>query len=167
MTHHDRPSDHLRHGRHDRLIQELEHDPYHDRGKLKGAARCPRCGAAYHDGRWTWAEADPKGSEHVCPACQRIEDGVPAAFLTIRGDFAREHAEEIRHLISNYEARERAEHPLKRIMNETREGDATVFTFTDPHLARSIGEALHHAYRGELDYHHEKGEFLLRVDWSR
>ena len=40
-------------------------------------------------------------------------------------------------------------------------------TTTDPHLARRIGEALHHAYKGELDYHYNKEEKLLRVVWRR
>lgn len=51
-------------------------------------------------------------------------------------------------------------------MAERAENDATVFAFTDAHLARGIGEALHHTYQGHLDYHHEKGEVLLRVHWN-
>lgn len=129
--------------------------------------QCPDCGATYADGRWTWGKPDGQAAEHRCPACQRIADRVPAAFLTIHGQFARDHADEIRHLIHNYEARERIEHPLKRLMAEQAKDDATVFGFTDAHLARGIGEALQHAYQGELDYHHEKGEVLLRVHWSR
>ncbi len=167
MTQHDHPGDHQRRKRHDRLIQEFDHDPYHDRRKIKGPARCPGCGATYQAGRWTWGSPDDQASEHVCPACQRIADGVPAAFLTIRGEFAREHADEIHQMIRNYEERERTEHPLKRIMGETREEDATVFTFTDPHLARGLGEALHHAYQGDVEYQYEKGEILLRVYWRR
>lgn len=169
MTQHDRPGDHLRQRRHDPLLREFEqeHDPYHSKRKIHGPACCPQCGATYEAGRWTWGQRSTEAVDHVCPACQRIADHVPAAFLTTDGDFAREHAEEIRHLIRNYEARERAEHPLKRIMGEHQEDGATIFTFTDAHLARGIGEALHHAYKGELDYQYEKGEVLLRVYWSR
>lgn len=164
---HDHPEDHLRHQRHDRLLREKEHDPYHARRKLKGPAYCPTCGATYVDGRWTWGSPADDAAEHVCPACQRIADHVPAAFLTITGDFAQAHAEEIHHLIRNYEARERAEHPLKRIMAEQQDEQGSVFTFTDAHLARGIGEALQHAYQGEVDFQYQKGEILLRVYWTR
>jgi hypothetical protein len=32
--------------------------------------------------------------------------------------------------------------------------DGTLVTTTDIHLARGIGDALHHAYRGELEFHY-------------
>ncbi|MDF2781538.1 MAG: ATPase, partial [Geminicoccaceae bacterium] len=38
---------------------------------------------------------------------------------------------------------------------EERDGALVVRT-TDIHLPRRIGEALHHAYRGELDFHYER-----------
>jgi hypothetical protein len=40
-------------------------------------------------------------------------------------------------------------------------------TTTDIHLARGIGEALHHAYQGELEYHYHEKDNLLRVVWTR
>lgn len=167
MTYHNRPRDYLRQGRHDRMLRELEHDPYHSKRKIEGPAVCPDCGSTYAEGRWTWSPAPPDAAEHVCPACDRIADSVPAAFLTIMGEFADAHAEEIDHLIKNYVERQRAEHPLKRLMESHPENGARIYTFTDAHLARGIGEALHHAYHGDLDYHYEKGEVLLRVTWSR
>lgn len=36
----------------------------------------------------------------------------------------------------------------------------------DIYLARSIGEALHHAYRGELEYHYSPEADQLRVSWT-
>jgi hypothetical protein len=38
---------------------------------------------------------------------------------------------------------------------------------TDARLARGIGEALSHAYRGELDYRMSGAENVLRVEWKR
>ena len=153
--------------RQDRLIQELDHDPYHAKAKLKTPALCPDCGSVYLNGRWTWNAAPAGARSHICPACQRIEDRVPAAFLTLRGDFWRGHKTEIMNMIHNYSEHERTEHPLKRIMNNEEQGGDLVFTLTDAHLARGIGEALHNAYEGELSYEYTKEEIMLRVIWAR
>ncbi|MHA1567890.1 MAG: BCAM0308 family protein [Alphaproteobacteria bacterium] len=162
------PNDYLRKGRHDRLLRELEHDPYHLKIKYKVPTVCPECDAVFQDGRWTWmAEPPAEAHEHLCPACLRIRDKVPAAFLTISGDFFSTHRDEILNRIRNYEERERKEHPLKRIMGMEEQDDGLVITFTDAHLARGIGEALHDAYKGELDYQYTKEDIMLRVYWSR
>lgn len=160
-------TDYVRPKRKDRLIQELEHDPYQVRRKIKSPATCPDCGAVYMSGRWTWKQAPPNATPHVCPACQRIADRVPAAFLTLRGKFMHGHKDEILRLIQNYEAREQKDHPLKRIMDREEREDEMVLSFSDAHLARGIGAALHNAYEGELDYEYSKGEIMLRVTWIR
>jgi NMD protein affecting ribosome stability and mRNA decay len=145
----------------------MEHDPYHARLKLKEPTVCPDCGAVFTRGRWSWGEAPDGAHETRCPACQRGQDRVPAAFLTLSGDFRQAHDEEIRNLIRNYEEREKAEHPMKRIMAMEETDEGLSITFTDAHLARGIGEALHHAYEGELDYQYTKGDNMLRVTWRR
>ena len=71
------------------------------------------------------------------------------------------------HLVHNVEKRERTEHPLKRIMAVEEEDSATLVTTTDIHLARGIGEALHHAYQGDLAFHYNPQEYLLRISWER
>jgi hypothetical protein len=153
--------------RRDRLVRELDHDPYHSKLKIKGPAVCPDCHAVYCEGRWTWKTAPTDAADHVCPACQRIRDRVPAAFLTLSGDFLADHGEEIMNLIHNHAQQQRAEHPLKRIIGyEEREG-ALAFTLTDAHLARGLGEALQQAYGGEIDYQYTKEDIMLRVSWSR
>ena len=45
-------------------------------------------------------------------------------------------------------------------------GEGFVVTTTDPHLARRIGEAVHKAYKGQLEFHYNKQENLLRVTWE-
>ena len=40
--------------RHDRFVQEYQHDSYKMPGKLKEPTVCKSCGALYHKGRWTW-----------------------------------------------------------------------------------------------------------------
>jgi len=167
MTGPRKPSDYLRQGRHDRLIRELEHDPYHSKRKVPEPTVCPECGAVFHHGRWSWDERPAEAHETLCPACHRIHDRVPAGFLTLGGEFLAEHKDEILHLIHNFEKRERAEHPLQRIMGVEEQDEGLVITFTDPHLARGVGEAVEHAYRGELDFKYTEGEYLLRVTWQR
>ena len=167
MTGPKKSPDYLRQERHDRFIKELEHDPYHSKLKFKQPTQCPDCGCVYQHGRWAWGEAPAEAHAQRCPACQRIHDKVPAAFLTLSGEFLLEHKDEISHLIHNYEERERAEHPLKRIMDKQEQDGELVFTFTDTHLAHGIGEALHHAYQGELHDEYNKDNVMLRVTWTR
>lgn len=153
--------------RRDRLIQEHEHDTYKLRGKLPDPTACSECGAMYRDGRWTWG-APPADAHHtVCPACQRIRDDYPAGDLTLSGGFLRDHRDEILALARHVEERQKQEHPLKRIMAVADEGDSVRITTTSPQLARSIGEALHRAYAGELDYRYPEDEARIRVTWSR
>ena len=71
------------------------------------------------------------------------------------------------HLVHHVETRERAEHPLNRIMAVEEKDGAALVTTTDIHLARDIGEALHHAYKGDLEFHYNPQEYLLRVSWTR
>ncbi len=167
MTGPTKHSDFLHQGRRDRLQRELEHDPYHSKSKLHEPTRCPECGAVYHKGHWSWGEAPADAQAALCPACHRISEKVPAGFLTVSGDFLAKHKEEIMHLIHNTEAHEKAEHPLKRIMAIEPQDEGLLITFTDPHLARGVGEALHHAYQGELDFKYSEEEYMLRVTWKR
>jgi hypothetical protein len=103
----------------------------------------------------------------MCPACHRIHDEFPAGYVTVGGSFFKEHHEELLRLARNEEAKAKAEHPLERIMKIEDEDDSILITTTDIHLARGIGEALHHAYQGELEYHYNERENLLRVVWQR
>ncbi|WP_435099573.1 BCAM0308 family protein [Arhodomonas sp. AD133] len=156
-----------RSGRRDRLVRAHEHDTYRQREKPPEPSACPDCGAVFRNGRWQWGAADAGAHQHRCPACARIHDHVPAAFLTATGAFVRQHRDEIEALIRHREEHECREHPLKRIMAMTGTDDRIEITFTEPHLARGVGEALRHAYKGELEYHYADGAYLLRVSWHR
>jgi len=153
--------------RHDRLLQETVHDAYQMQGKLHEPTVCPGCGAVFKSGRWQWAEKPAQAHETLCPACHRQHDEFPAGYVNITGDFVNVHETEILNLIRNHEAREKTEHPLQRIMNIERTPEGITVTTTDIHLARGIGEALHHAWHGELDFHYNPQEYLLRVNWQR
>lgn len=153
--------------RRDRLIRELEHDPYGTRRKPSEPTVCPECGAVFRDGRWRWDGGAFDAPQSLCPACQRARDGYPAGEVRASGAFLVEHREEILSLARHVEAREKDQHPLKRIMDITDEGEELVIRTTDMNLARAIGDAIHHAYAGELEYRYADEERFLRVHWSR
>jgi len=170
MTTAKRPPVARRSTRQTRFVRPFEgdQDPYLDRRKIAGSAVCPDCGAVHVRGKWSWREKPKRVVEHVCPACQRVRDKVPAAYLTlVDGDFLRVHDAEIMHLIEHVEAHEREEHALKREMGRERTARGLELTFTDAHLARAIAEALHHAYQGEIDLQYTPGDVMLRASWSR
>ena len=153
--------------RRDRLLQEETPDAYKLRGKLAEPSVCPQCGAVFHAGRWFWGDAPEGAHPDTCPACHRINDGYPAGYVRLAGAFFASHRDEILNLVRHEEQRERQAHPLKRIMAFDDQTDALLITTTDVHLARSIGEAVHRAYQGELEFHLKPDENLLRVDWMR
>jgi NMD protein affecting ribosome stability and mRNA decay len=142
-------------------------DPYQRRQKLHEGTVCPQCGAVYHQGRWQWAAVAERAIEELCPACRRIEDELPAGVVTFRGDFAREHKEEMIHLARHQEAAEKKEHPLNRIINIEESVEGIVITTTDIHLPRRIGEAIQRAFHGQIDDIFDKGGYFVRVNWTR
>lgn len=151
--------------RRDQLIQEAVHDSYKTKGKLPEPTVCPDCGAVFHAGRWQWLPAPQDAHKASCPACHRVRDHFPAGYVTLSGERFEAHEAEIMKLVHHHESREKAEHPLQRIIAIEKSGSDTVITTTDIHLARGIGEALHHAYHGTLDFHYNPQQYLLRVSW--
>jgi len=151
----------------DRQIDEVVHDPYQERYKPSAPAYCPRCEAIFQNGRWQWGQRNADAHEHVCPACRRIQDHYPAGYVTLSGSFLAEHHTELSGLLSNEEARAKAEHPLERIIEVKKEDQAMIVTTTGTHLARRIGEAVQHAWKGELELKYSPNEYLVRVYWKR
>jgi NMD protein affecting ribosome stability and mRNA decay len=156
--------------RRDQLREEREHDSYKRRQKPPEPSVCPDCGAVFHAGRWQWGERQPAATELLCPACHRTRDHFPAGFLHVSGLFFATHRHEMLSLIEHHAEREKAEHPLARIIaikDEEGGADGMLVTTTDIHLARDLGEALHRAYQGDLEFHYNEAEKLLRVYWRR
>lgn len=149
------------------VLDDPVHDPYLEREKLSEPSVCSDCGAVYHEGRWQWIAPPANALQARCAACRRIHEKMPAGYVSIEGQFARDHREELLSLARHLETREKTEHPLQRIMSIEDQDDKLMITTTDIHLARGIGEALQHAYKGELDFHYNKAEYLLRVSWKR
>jgi len=153
--------------RHDQLRPERVHDTYQLRGKLHEPTVCAECGAVFHQGRWQWLARPAGAHEATCPACQRIRDRFPAGFVVIGGPYFTTNRDELMKLLRNHADKEKAEHPLARIIASEDTADGVLVTTTDIHLARDLGTALHHAHQGELEFHYNEGENLLRVHWQR
>ncbi len=153
--------------RRDRLIRERDHDPYRTAKKHPDPSACTECKAMYRAGRWQWGHPPVDAKPVVCPACQRIRDDLPAGQVQLVGAFHLEHREEIEGLIRHTEEREVKNHPLKRIIRVTEQDDVVTVETADAELARSIGDAIHRAYQGELDYRYPGEGDLLRVRWER
>jgi hypothetical protein len=141
-------------------------DPYQAQHKLKEPTACPKCGAVYHHGRWQWGQKPDGAHEQPCPACRRIENALPAGILTLHGDFARQHKDELTGLARHEEAAEKGEHPLNRIIAIADTPEGLAITTTDIHLPRRLGEAIERAFHGTLTMHFDDAAYFVRIDWQ-
>lgn len=154
-------------GGHEAVYPGLESDPYRVRNKLSEPSVCPTCGAVYHEGRWQWLARPEHAKEVACSACRRTAERLPAGYVYIDGTFAAQHRVELLELIDHRAARARAEHPMQRVMSVETEGETTVVTTTDLHLARDLGSALKSAFQGALELKYSQDENLVRAYWRR
>jgi NMD protein affecting ribosome stability and mRNA decay len=151
----------------DQIYEPHVTDPYQTRKKWHEPTCCPNCGAVFHKGRWQWLQAQKNAEQHLCPACARIRDGIAAGFLQLEGSFLMQHRDEILRLSYNLEEKEKQAHPLERIIGIEENDTALIISFTGVHLTRATGEAIHHAYQGELSIKHNERDDQMRVHWSR
>ncbi len=148
-------------------LQERRHDPYLVRQKWQEPCHCPDCGLVYRHAFWQRAVIPAHSTAHQCPACLRIRDRCPAAFLTLTGPFFEAHREQILRQVWHLEEEERLRYPLGRIMLEEDVASDHVIQYTDPHLARMTGFALHSAHQGQIRLVYQDDEYLVRVYWTR
>ena len=155
-------------GRKDRLVQQKRHDVYRNGRKLPEPTVCPDCDAVFTGGRWAWLkEAVDPVSESRCPACQRINDNLPAGIIEVQGSFVEAHREEVIGLIRNTESLEKGAHPLERIMTIEDQDHGLAITTTGVHVARRIGDALSRSYQGNLSFTYGDAEKSIQVTWAR
>jgi len=154
-----------------------------DAGRHRGSrapsepAKCGLCGAVYSDRRWKPAGSTTRVGKHkhwhpqaitVCPGCKKKQEGLPAGFVYISGDFLPLHRQEIEHLLENEAARAAVDNPLARIMSvDTDENGRHVVATTTEHLAQRLGHALDKAFDGEVRYDFSHENKLARVYWHR
>lgn len=152
---------------HDRFLPEKRGDTYKTKGKLPEPTVCLHCHAVFSNGHWRWSDIPGNANYAICPACHRENDRCPAGFVTLEGPFFMAHRSEIMGLLRHEELCARQQDPLKRIMNVEHQDHGVAVTTTDTHLARAIGDAIRHAYHGDLQLHYNPDENLLRVHWTR
>ena len=155
--------------RRDRLVQEYRHDPYFVRGQYHEPSLCKECGVVFQDGIFEWMKNPPKDASPItCPACRRINEDAEGGIVRLEGGFLKTHWEDIRNLIENTADRETHERPLERILEWRNEDDGTVVIRTTyEHLARRIGEAVHKAYKGDLELQYPGEVKYVRARWVR
>jgi hypothetical protein len=81
--------------------------------------------------------------------------------VTLRGDFAREHKEEMIRLARHQKEAEKKEHPLDRIISIEDDVQGIVINTTD------IGDVVNGAFHAEIEDNFEKDGYFVRVIWTR
>jgi hypothetical protein len=163
-------------GTHTRNKIYSENDPYMpSKGKgLVEVSICKDCTAVYHKKKW-FLDAkiykEKKALKNVnwvsCPACKKTKENVPNGVVKLKGDFLKQHKEEIMNLIHNEDTRVKGYNPLKRIMKiDEKEGEIEIFT-TSAQLAQRIGSVLFKAYSGVVEYKKHENAKFMRVVWKR
>ncbi|MBI3911613.1 MAG: ATPase [Armatimonadetes bacterium] len=156
-----------------RDIQDWD-DPYREEEHYENGAVCRLCGAVYHEGRWVLDEdlrqqLTAALGEHpvVCAGCQKQTGRDPGGVVTLVGPFWRQHWHEIIGLIRNEAAQARQENPTSHLIDIRERDDTLEVTTTNEFLGRRLGEALHNAYKGDVEYTFSRDNKLVRVRWQR
>jgi hypothetical protein len=142
--------------------------PYYEQRKYPEPTICSGCGLVYHKGHWANHRTAPEKANHEkCPACKRIAEHNPGGIVFLRGSYMQAHGQEILNVAHNQEKMAKEHRPLQRIMWTRNGSNALEIAVTNFHLARRIGEAIHHAHKGELEVKYSEGDRFARVYWSR
>ncbi len=149
------------------------HDTYYNQALPQDYSYCNKCHAIFHHKHWYFnpdeLEKLQKSNAVVvqCPACQKIEDKYASGIVTLKGDFIKEHREEILNLIHNEEERAMGLNPLERIIAITPQGEGYEVTTTHEKLAQRIGKRLHRSFSGNVAYRWTPQDKMARVCWNR
>jgi hypothetical protein len=122
-------------------------DPYLPKEGLHDMAVCKKCSAIYYNKRWSIAGVPYKKTKEnkktmlvLCPACRKIRDGYAEGFVTLKGDYLKEHKQDILNLVKNEEERAVGYNPLERIIALKDRGSIVEITTTNEKLAQRIGK---------------------------
>jgi hypothetical protein len=141
---------------------------YYEMRKYPEPTVCHSCGLVYQKGHWANSRsALPNANQEKCPACRRVDERNPGGIVFLSGNYLFAHSAEILNVAKNQEKLAREHRPLQRIMWTKNDSDALEIAVTNFHLARRIGEAVHHAHKGELEVKYSEGDRFARVYWKR
>lgn len=150
------------------MLAEDPGSPYYELRKYPEPTVCSGCGLVYHKGHWTNSLTAPaNANKELCPACKRTQDRNPGGLVYLDGSYLIARQEELLQIARNQERQAREQRPLQRIMWTKPNGSGVEIATTNVHLARRIGEALHHAHKGQLDVKYSEGTRFARVYWRR
>lgn len=148
-------------------------DPYLPKEGPHDMAVCEKCHAIYHNKRWSMDETLYKRSKEnkktlfaLCPACRKIRDNYAEGFVILKGDYLKEHKQDILNLIKNEEERAMGYNPLERIIDIKDRGSMVEITTTHEKLAQRIGKKIHSAFKGNLEMKLTEDR-VTRVVWER
>src|SRR3990170_2294453 len=134
---------------------------------------CGRWHGIYRNKRWSMDESlyerrksDKKTLSILCPACQKIRDRYAEGFVTLKGDYLKEHKQDILNLIKNEEERAMGYNPLERIVEIKDRGNVVDITTTHEKLAHRIGKKMRKACQGDLEIKWTQDR-ITRVVWER
>lgn len=150
-----------------------EKDPYLLKIAPGDRAVCKKCGATYHNKRWSLDKkaiaipATAKKVMVVCAACQKKTDKFAGGYVTLHGTFLKAHKDEILNLVRNKEERAMHFNPLDRVIEIKAKRTLIEITTTTEKLAQRIGQMLKKAYDGKVEYKWSAGVKLARVVWTR
>lgn len=125
-------------------------------------AICRQCRAAHFRGRWRWDAAPPDLPPVLCPACERMRDGVAAHVVELCGDLP-PHWGEVKSIVAQVERTEYAERPLERVMKIESDDESLFVSTTGLHVARRLVAALARRFRRGVRL--SFGEGWTRLDW--
>jgi hypothetical protein len=145
-------------------VAQLEAAPEHP--LPTSPTECPDCGVVYFDGRWRWGVAPAQARIGRCPACARIAQQRPAAWIVLAQDFT-EHQANALQLIAEGAEHARALHPLRRLMSRQAGAEGLELSFTDMRLARELAGTLQHVFHAQLSYHYDAQAEQLRIVVTR
>jgi len=154
---------------------DTENDPYLLKGTPRGRAVCTGCACVYDDKHWALATKEESAlkaesedfASVLCPACLRIKDGFPGGYVTLKGDYLREHKDEVFGLVRNKEKIARSSNPLERIMAIKVGEEVIEITTTTDKFAQMLGKEIHKAFSAEVDYKWSDDVKVARVTLTR
>ncbi|HBO85265.1 MAG: hypothetical protein A2073_04765 [Deltaproteobacteria bacterium GWC2_42_11] len=148
-------------------------DSYLSKDDQHEMAMCKQCHAIYHNKRWSFDEKlYMKKRDHkktllvLCPACQKIRDKYAEGFVTLKGNYLKEHKQDILNLIKNEEEKAMGYNPLERIIEIKDRGSVVNITTTHEKLAQRLGKKVHKACQGRLEIKWTEDR-VTRVVWER